>query len=70
MRFVNVFFRLFLLGASFLLERFGVLLFGVWVYLGGGVLVICDWGLLLVGGGGLGGGGGSKVLFVSQSRKG
>ena len=33
-----------------MLERFGVLFSGVWVDLGGGVLVICDCGLLLVGG--------------------
>ncbi len=37
-------------GRPFLLQRFGVLLCGVWVDLGGGVLVICDCGLLLVGG--------------------
>ena len=33
-----------------MLQRFGVFLCGVWVELGGGVLVICDCGLLLVGG--------------------
>ena len=36
-----------------MLDRFGVFLCGVWLDLGGGVLVICDCGLLLVGGVGL-----------------
>ena len=40
-------------GRPFLLYRFGVFLCGVWLDLGGGVLVICDCGLLLVGGVGL-----------------